>query len=99
MLIAASAIASNPTSMAKRVTNAPSFGITPLSMSWRKSNGVATIKAASTTTVKRKIQMLRRYGFANVKIRFTVPALSFCCLTDGSAVIDLWVIQAACIDM
>ena len=60
MLIAASAIAIKPTKIAKRVTNAPSLGITPLSIRSRSSNGVATIKAASITTVNRKIQILSR---------------------------------------
>ena len=60
MLMAASATAIKPTKIAKRVTNAASLGITPLSISSRSSNGVATIKAASITTVNRKIQILSR---------------------------------------
>ena len=32
-------------------------------------------------------------------ILFTVPGFSFCDLTEGSAVIDLKVIQTACWDM
>ena len=43
--------------------------------------------------------MLVRYGRAKEKILFTVPGLSFCSFTEGSAVIERWVIHAACIDI
>ena len=99
MLNPASATASAPTIIANFVTTAPSFGITPLSIKRFSSNGVATTNAASTTTVARKIKMLVRYGRANLKIRLTVPGFNFCSLTEGSAVIERWVIHTACIDI
>ena len=61
--------------------------------------GVATTKAASTITVARKTIMLKRYGRANLKIRLTVPGFNFCSFTEGSAVIERWVIHAACMDI
>ena len=99
MLKAASAMASRPTKIASFVTTAPSLGITPSSMSCLSNSGVATTNAASTTTVARKIMMFVRYGSANLKIRLTVPGFNFCSFTEGSAVIERWVIHAACIDI
>ena len=99
MLIPASAIASSPTKIAKCVTSGAFLGITPLSINCLRSSGVATTKTASIMTVHKKMMMLVRYGLAKTNIRFTVPAFNFCSLTDGSAVIDRWVIQAACWDM
>ena len=57
MLKPASAIAISPTNNANCVTTAPSFGITPSSISRLSKSGVVTISAASTTTVARKIMM------------------------------------------
>ena len=51
MLKAASAIAIKATKKASWVTTDESFGITPSSISFFNRSGVATIKAASTTTV------------------------------------------------
>ena len=99
MLNPASATARRPTNSASLVTTAPSFGITPSSISCFRSSGVATTRAASTMTVARKMMMLVRYGSANLKMRFTVPGFNFCSFTEGSAVIERWVIHAACIDI
>ncbi|CAB4933779.1 unannotated protein [freshwater metagenome] len=95
ILIAASAIASSPTKIANLVINVPFFGITPSSMRRRSRSGVVTTSAASTTTVPRNIKMLVRYGRANSNILLTVPGFNFWAFTDGSAVIERWVIQAA----
>ena len=53
MLKAASAMAIKPTRIAKFVTTLGSLGITPSSINLFRSNGVATINPASTTTVAR----------------------------------------------
>ena len=89
----------SPTNNASCVTTAPSLGITPSSIRRLSKSGVVTINAASTTTVARKIMMLVLYGKANLKIRLTVPGFNFCSFTEGSAVIERWVIHAACIDI
>ena len=39
------------------------------------------------------------YGRAKEKILLTVPGFNFCSFTEGSAVIERWVIHAACIDI
>ena len=99
MLKPASATASKPTNNANLVTTAPSLGITPSSINCLSRSGVATTRAASTMTVARKMMMFVRYGSANLKMRFTVPGFNFCSFTEGSAVIERWVIHAACIDI
>jgi hypothetical protein len=43
--------------------------------------------------------MLDLYGRAKEKILLTVPGFNFCSFTEGSAVIERWVIHAACIDI
>jgi hypothetical protein len=65
----------------------------------RKSNGVATIKNASTTTVIRKNESDALCGTANPAILFRVPGFSFWFLTDESWVKDLNDIQVECIDI
>ena len=54
MLNKASATAIIPTANASFVTRSVFFGITPSSINLCNSNGVATIKKASMTTVIRK---------------------------------------------
>jgi hypothetical protein len=54
MLKSASSTAIMPTAKASSVTNWMFLGMTPSSINLRKSNGVATIKKASITTVIRK---------------------------------------------